>query len=122
MVERLVVIRFGSLMYEGTLEDLMLQGSERVVAAPESLSDLPQLMAVVEAGGWSYETAGDEVIVDIPADHSPQLYRAAEAAGLTLRMLNPEADTLETIFLRLTGATDAELSELRRRQRQGGES
>jgi hypothetical protein len=34
-------------------------------------------------------------------------------------MLNPEADTLETVFLRLTGATDTELSEERRVQRQG---
>jgi hypothetical protein len=34
-------------------------------------------------------------------------------------MLNPEADTLETVFLRMTGATDAELSEQRRAQRHG---
>jgi hypothetical protein len=34
-------------------------------------------------------------------------------------MLNPEADTLETVFLRMTGATDAELSEQRRTQRRG---
>ena len=34
-------------------------------------------------------------------------------------MLNPESDTLETIFLRMTGATDAELSEQRRKQRHG---
>ena len=36
-----------------------------------------------------------------------------------MRMLNPEADTLETVFLRLTGATDTELSEERRAQRHG---
>ena len=45
----------------------------------------------------------------MPADRSAELFRAADSAGLTLRMLNPESDTLETIFLRLTGATDAEL-------------
>ena len=119
MVDRLVVIRLGELVYEGTLTELMLQGSERVVAAPELPNDVPRLVALVEAGGWRYETSGDQVIVDMPADRSAELYRAAEANGLTLRMLNPEADTLETIFLRLTGATDAELSEQRRRQREG---
>jgi ABC-2 type transport system ATP-binding protein len=119
MVDKLVVIRFGELLYAGTLADLMLRGSERVVVAPEFASELPRLVALVESAGWSYETSADEVIVDMPAERSAELYRAAEGANLTLRMLNPESDTLETIFLRLTGASDAELSELRRKQRQG---
>jgi ABC-2 type transport system ATP-binding protein len=119
MVDYLVVIRLGELLYAGTLKDLMRHGSERVVVAPEFASDVPRLVALVEAGGWSYETSDDQVTVDMPAERSAELYRAAEAADLTLRMLNPESDTLETIFLRLTGATDAELAEQRRRQRQG---
>ena len=119
MVDSLVVIRFGELVYSGSLDDLLLHGSERVVAAPELPSELPQLIALVEANVWPYETSADHVIVDIPADRSPELFRAADSAGLTLRMLNPESDTLETIFLRMTGATDAELSEQRRKQRHG---
>ena len=121
MVDSLVVIRFGELLYSGSLDDLMLQGSERVVAATENADDLPRLTSLVEAHGWPCEVAGDRVIVDMPAERSPDLYRAADAAGLTLRMLNPESDTLETVFLRLTGATDAELSEQRRKQRHGNE-
>ena len=35
MVDSLVVIRFGELVYSGSLDDLMLHGHERVVAAPE---------------------------------------------------------------------------------------
>ena len=35
MVDYVVVIRFGELLYSGTLEGLMEQASERVVAAPE---------------------------------------------------------------------------------------
>jgi ABC-2 type transport system ATP-binding protein len=119
MVDSLVVIRFGELVYAGSLEGLMQHGSERVIAAPERAGDLPQLIALVEANDWPYEAADDHVVVAIPADRSPELFRAAESAGLTLRMLNPESDTLETIFLRLTGATDAELSEQRRKQRHG---
>ena len=122
MVDRLVVIRSGELVYDGTLSDLMRHGSERVVAAPERPSDLGRLVALVEAGGWRYETSGDEVMVDMPAERSAELFRAADAAGLTLRLLNPESDTLEAVFLRLTGATDAELAEQRRKQRQAKES
>jgi ABC-type multidrug transport system ATPase subunit len=122
MVDNLVVIRFGELMYAGSLEGLMEKATERVVAAPEQASDMPRLIEAVEAAGWNCEVARDQLIVDMPAERSAELARAATAAGLTLRMLNPEADTLETVFLRLTGATDAELSEQRRAQRHADES
>jgi ABC-2 type transport system ATP-binding protein len=122
MVENLVVIRFGELMYSGSLEGLMEKATERVVAAPESESEMPRLVEVVTAAGWTCEVTGDRLVVDMPAERSAELGRAATAAGLTLRMLNPEADTLETVFLRLTGATDTELSEQRRAQRHGQES
>jgi ABC-2 type transport system ATP-binding protein len=122
MVDNLVVIRFGELMYAGSLEGLMEMATERVVAAPDSAGDMPRLVEVVEANGWTCEVSRDHLVVDMPAERSADLSRAATAAGLTLRMLNPEADTLETVFLRLTGATDEELSELRRAQRHAGES
>jgi ABC-2 type transport system ATP-binding protein len=119
IVDNLVVVRFGELMYAGSLEGLMAQATERVVAAPEFEADLPRLVEVVEANGWTCEVSGDELVIDMPAERSAELGHAAAAAGMTLRMLNPEADTLETVFLRMTGATDAELSEQRRAQRQG---
>jgi ABC-2 type transport system ATP-binding protein len=122
MVDSLVVIRFGELVYAGSLEGLMEKATERVVAAPEFESEMPQLAEVVRASGWTCVQSGDRLVVDMPAERSAELGRAATAAGLTLRMLNPEADTLETVFLRLTGATDAELSEQRRAQRHVGES
>jgi ABC-2 type transport system ATP-binding protein len=118
IVDHLVVIRFGELMYAGSLEGLMAKAAERVVAAPELASDMSRLVDVVEAQGWTCQVSGDELLINVPAHRSAEVGRVATAAGLTLRMLNPEADTLETVFLRLTGATDAELSEQRRVQRQ----
>jgi len=118
IVDNLVVIRFGELMYAGSLEGLMAKAAERVVAAPELASDMSRLVDVVEAQGWTCQVSGDELLINVPAHRSAEVGRVATAAGLTLRMLNPEADTLETVFLRLTGATDAELSEQRRVQRQ----
>ena len=56
MVDYVVVIRFGELLYSGTLDGLMEQASERVVAAPEHDTDLPRLTAIVEARGWQCET------------------------------------------------------------------
>jgi ABC-2 type transport system ATP-binding protein len=121
MVDYLVVIRFGDLIYSGSLEGLMAQATERVVVAPEFPSDVPRLVEVLEKNGWSCSVGhGDEVSIDIPAARSADVERAVTAAGLTLRMLNPEAETLETVFLRLTGATDAELAEQRKTQRHKG--
>jgi hypothetical protein len=54
----------------------------------------------------------------MPAGQSAELFRAAAAAGLDLRLLKPEEDTLETVFLRLTEKADSEQSEDRRSQRQ----
>ena len=119
IVDNLVVIRFGELMYAGSLEGLMAEAAERVVAAPEAGADMPRLVEVVEAQGWTCEVSGDELIIHVPAQQSAEVGRVAGGAGVTLRMLNPEADTLETVFLRMTGTSDAELSEQRRAQRQG---
>jgi ABC-2 type transport system ATP-binding protein len=118
MADFLVVIRFGELVYSGSLEGLMERASERVVAAPESGADVPRLLEIVEAKGWTGQVAGGQVIVDLPVERSAELFRAAAVAGLDLRMLKPEEDTLETVFLRLTGEADGELTESRRIQRE----
>lgn len=120
MADELVIIRFGKLLYSGSLEGLMSQAAERVIAAPELASDMPRLIALIEARGWSWESAGDEVIIGMPADQSADLNRAANDAGFVLRALAPQQATLETVFLDLTGSTDAELSERRSEQRHGG--
>ncbi len=95
MVNELVVIRFGELLYAGSLEGLMARASERVVAAPEFPRDLARLVAIVGANGWGWVSSGDEVTVDMPAARSAELYRAADQAGFALRMLTPQQDTLE---------------------------
>jgi ABC-2 type transport system ATP-binding protein len=118
MADYLVVIRFGELVYSGSLEGLMDRASERVVAAPESGADVPRLLEIVAANGWTSEVVGGQVTVDMPAGHSAELFRAAAAAGLDLRLLKPEEDTLEAVFLRLTEKADSEQSEDRRSQRQ----
>jgi ABC-2 type transport system ATP-binding protein len=119
MADFLVVIRFGELVYSGSLEGMMGRASERVVATPESDADVPRLLDVVAANGWTGEVAGGQVTINMPIEQSAELFRAAAVAGLNLRMLKPEEDTLETVFLRLTGEADSELPQDRRIQRQG---
>ena len=120
MVDYLVVIRFGEVLYSGPLEDLMAQATERVVAAPEHATDLSRLTSIVESNGWAWEAAGDELIITMPPERAADLDRAASGAGLALRMLHPQRDTLETVFLNLTGASDDELAEQRGAQLDDG--
>ena len=40
----------------------MEKASERVVAAPESGADVPRLLEIVAANGWTSEVAGGQVI------------------------------------------------------------
>lgn len=103
MVDDLVMIRRGKLLYSGSLERLLARASERVVAAPAVAGERPRLEAAVKARGWTFEAAGDQVMVDLPAERSPDVYRVATAEGIVLRMLSPQQQTLEEVFLQLTG-------------------
>jgi hypothetical protein len=107
-------------VYSGSLEELMSHAVERVLAAPASPGDMPRLIALVEARGWSCVPSGDELVVSMPVEQAGDLNRAANDAGVVLRVLTPQKDTLEKVFLDLTGSTDAELSERRSEQRHGG--
>jgi ABC-2 type transport system ATP-binding protein len=121
MVDDLVMIRFGKLLYSGSLTGLMGDAVEQIVVAPEHGRDLPDLIAAVEARGWSFTSSGDELRIDLVAARSADVDRAAHEAGLTLRLLTARQDSLEDVFLRMTGATDAELAASRGEQRQSGE-
>jgi ABC-2 type transport system ATP-binding protein len=114
MVDHLVIIRFGELLYSGRLDALMARVSEGVVAGLEHATDLSRLTSIVESNGWAWEAAGGELIIAMPADRAADLDRAAGAAGFALRMLSPQHDTLETVFLKLTGSSDADLAATQR--------
>ncbi len=120
MADDLVVIRFGKLLYSGSLSGLMEDAVEHVIAAPEFSADLPQLIASIESRNWTYTAHGDFLHIEVPAASSADVGRAAHEAGVTLGQLTPRQDNLEDVFLRLTGGTDAELAASRGQQRSPG--
>ena len=122
MADDLVVIRFGKLLYSGSLGGLMDDAVERVIAEPEHRSDLPQLLDAVESQGWPYGSTGGVVSIELPADRSADVDRLARATGINLCQLTPQRDNLEDLFLRLTGGSDAELTAARSDQRNSGAS
>ena len=65
------------------------------------------------AGGWEVDLADDVLRVAATASRSADLNRAATAAGITLSELVVVQESLEDIFLTMTGRTDGELAAAR---------
>lgn len=102
--DRVVVIRFGELLYSGPLADLKARTSSRVTLAPEHGSDAPRLAEICAAQGYAVRRANGELLVEAPADAAAELNRIAASSGITLRKLVASEQSLEDAFLRMTGA------------------
>ena len=111
--EHLVVIRFGQLVFAGPTGELVSQGKCRVELSPEHDSELPALARSLRENGWDLELAGGQARVRAGADQAAQLNRQAAHAGFTLRSLVVRQDSLEEVFLGLTGRDDGELAAAR---------
>jgi ABC-2 type transport system ATP-binding protein len=115
--DRVVIIRFGKLMFAGELSELMKRATVHVDIAPEHPTDLPRLVDLYRSKGWEAESDTDHLTVTAPGGGSAELNRIAMAEGITLAMLTPREDTLETVFLTMTGAADGDNAALRSRQK-----
>jgi ABC-2 type transport system ATP-binding protein len=115
--DALVVIRSGQLVYAGPTMGLLARGAEHVDVVPERDADRAALLLALRQAGWDdideqpsalrLSGVGDSVAAEIN--------RVAFAAGITLRALSTGRDTLEDVFLELTGTDDGELAADRAR-------
>jgi len=114
---RVVVIRFGEMLFSGELDELMGRATVHVELAPEHQSDMSRLAELYAARGWKSEVDTTLLTVEAPGDAAAELNRIAAAEGITLAALTPREDTLEDVFLQMTGATDGDNALFRSRQR-----
>jgi ABC-2 type transport system ATP-binding protein len=106
----LVVIRFGELVFAGPMTEVMKRTREHIDIAAEHPADMGRLEAALVAGGWSVSAVDDVLRVVAGASRAADLNRAATAAGVTLSRLVVAQDSLEEIFLEMTGRVDGELA------------
>jgi ABC-2 type transport system ATP-binding protein len=97
--DRVGVIRAGSLVAEGTVEELRGRARLRVRAEPLAdairlLGAMPDVEAVTAVDGHL------ELAVD--ADRAATINRALVGAGIAVSELAPQRDSLEDVFLELT--------------------
>ncbi|MGY1665831.1 ABC transporter ATP-binding protein [Geodermatophilus sp. SYSU D00696] len=110
----LVVIRFGVLLYNGTVADLLARAATHVDVAPEHEADTERLGGVLAQAGWDVSAAAPgRLRVSTDTDAAAAVNRAAAAAGITLRALTVTRDSLESVFLAMTGSDDGELAASR---------
>ena len=106
----LMVIRFGELIFAGPMTEVMKRTREHIDIASEHPADMGRLEAGLVAGGWSVSAVDDVLRVAAAAARAADLNRAATAVGVTLSRLVVAQDSLEEIFLEMTGRVDGELA------------
>ena len=108
--DHVVVVRFGELLFSGPIGDLVGRAGGRVRVRPEDDADASRLRSVLADAGWQ---VGDDLVVHTEPEQAAAINRAAADAGVTLRELAITRDSLEDVFLTMTGDDDGELAVAR---------
>ena len=105
--DHLLVIRDGRLLFAGPLDGLLQQERRYVDIEPTNPDDVPRLGAhLVEAGLEVVPEKGGLRVLSDPA-RSGAINSMAMDIGVILARLEPRSETLEDVFLRLTGGADS---------------
>jgi ABC-2 type transport system ATP-binding protein len=104
----IVMIRSGAVRFAGRTEELLARTQAHIELRPECAEDLLPLLAALTAHGWQGERTDDVVLVEADAARAGELNRAAGAAGFTLAHLVVRQDSLEEVFLAMTGPAPAD--------------
>jgi ABC-2 type transport system ATP-binding protein len=108
-----VVIRFGVLVFAGPMPELMDRATTSVAVAPEHASDLGALHDALVEHGWLVTRESEVLRITAGEDDAAAINRHAAEAGITLRSLAVHRDSLEAVFLAMTGSDDGELAGAR---------
>jgi ABC-2 type transport system ATP-binding protein len=108
--DHLVIIRFGEILFAGPMSEMLKRTRAHIDIAPEHPDETGMLAAALVATGWQLADGVDGIRVVADADRAAELNRAATVAGVTLSRLVVAQDSLEDLFLEMTGRADGELA------------
>jgi ABC-2 type transport system ATP-binding protein len=111
--DHVVVIRFGELVFSGPTTELMARTRAHVDVAPEHEDEIARLGEALALAGWETQPISGGLRIATDRSDAAAINRAASAAGITLSGLVAAQDSLEDIFLAMTGTTDGELARSR---------
>ncbi|MBT3555520.1 MAG: ABC transporter ATP-binding protein [Chloroflexi bacterium] len=102
LVEHVVLINDGRLVFSGQLDDLLLQASHIIRVRPENHEDISKLQKLLGHEDMEVEVSTDSILIDGNSTSSVEVDRIAHQSGIFLRELRIEKETLEDVFIRLT--------------------
>jgi len=114
IADHVVVISFGKLLFAGPLTDLMRRAESHIEVAPESPADGARLVRLYGEHGWPSALADGLIRVDVDLGHGAALNRVAQDASIVLGRLAPHTQSLEEVFLQMTGVPAASDVTLRK--------
>jgi ABC-2 type transport system ATP-binding protein len=109
----IVIVRFGNLIFAGPIGELMEQAVTYFDVRPEHDYDLNKLTALLHGAGSTVQRIGNDLRVEGDAGAAATVNRMAASAGITLVSIVVVQETLESIFLQMTGESNAKHAEQR---------
>ena len=101
---RVAILRKGEIMAEGSIAELSRRGQAVIVR----VADVPQAIDVLNRvdGVAKVERDGELLVVTAPSARTPDINVALVQAGIAVFELRPAGNSLEQVFLEVTGSPD----------------
>ena len=104
--DRLIIIKRGSLVFEGPTHELLDKARNELVVIPEDRSHINRLAALLDENGIEFAANGVGLRAPGATARSAFVNRLAFDNGVTLREVRADVDDLEDVFLRLTSTKE----------------
>jgi ABC-2 type transport system ATP-binding protein len=111
--DHLVIIRFGKVLFNGPMSQMLERTGAYIDIDTERDADRSALAKALKAAGWKVDVTADGLRVHAAKNRSAELNRFASEAKITLVRIAVAQESLEDLFLEMTGRTDGELAESR---------
>jgi len=111
--DHLVIIRFGKVLFNGPMSQMLERTGAYIDIDTERDADRSVLAKALKATGWKVDVTADGLRVHAVKNRSAELNRFASESKITLVRIAVAQESLEDLFLEMTGRTDGELAESR---------
>jgi ABC-2 type transport system ATP-binding protein len=101
--DHLVLLVHGRLHFAGSMDDFLAKGAVGVQI--EADVDPARLQSVLDDNHWRHRQTDTRIHIDVAPDDAAAVNEAFHRSGIALRALVPVRETLEELFLRVTGLT-----------------
>jgi ABC-2 type transport system ATP-binding protein len=111
--DHLVIIRFGKVLFNGPMSQMLDRTGAYIDIDTERDADRSALAKALKAAGWKVDLTSDGLRVHAAKNRSAELNRFAAESNITLARISVAQESLEDLFLEMTGRSDGELAESR---------